>query len=238
MVNNNGNPTVPTRKWRRVHGLQLPLHSQQIASWLILLYFTVYSFATVIPTFADTHIRLILYGLHFLVYFAHLITHFVCVFLDPADQNLRRLDSKRVVPEFDRQRFAHVIEDGYCHLCTIHISSLRTKHCSICNKCVGHFDHHCKWLNQCIGKRNYKWFFAAVITAIIMSLFFIITNVLIIVFHNYESQEIIVNHTEYRLFYIWVPSAVYLTFVFDQLNYIVHRNIITHALMRVSHLYT
>lgn len=31
-----------------------------------------------------------------------------------------------------------------------------TKHCRECNRCVFHFDHHCKWLNNCIGKKNYK----------------------------------------------------------------------------------
>ncbi len=66
-------------------------------------------------------------------------------------------------------RHAHVIENGHCHLCDITISSQRTKHCSACNKCVDSFDHHCKWLNQCIGKRNYAWFFASVVTAVLIA---------------------------------------------------------------------
>lgn len=32
----------------------------------------------------------------------------------------------------------------------------KTKHCHKCGKCVAGFDHHCLWLNTCIGGRNYR----------------------------------------------------------------------------------
>ncbi|KAG1685982.1 hypothetical protein DVH05_007583 [Phytophthora capsici] len=33
-----------------------------------------------------------------------------------------------------------------------------TRHCGRCNKCVPGYDHHCIYLNTCIGTRNYPLF--------------------------------------------------------------------------------
>ena len=45
----------------------------------------------------------------------------------------------------------------YCKYCK-EIKPLRSHHCSICKVCHLRMDHHCPWVNNCIGLSNFRYF--------------------------------------------------------------------------------
>lgn len=163
--------TPERRKFRRIHGLQLPWHPQQVVGWIVIVVIAVNTFAVLTPLLQPPSLRSALSISIATIFVAHLCSHLTVLLLDPADPRVRSQPANKVLPEFDRARHARVIENGRCHLCNITTDSKRTKHCSICNKCIVRFDHHCKWLNNCIGARNYTAFLVCLISAILASLF-------------------------------------------------------------------
>jgi len=62
-----------------------------------------------------------------------------------------------------------VIRDRYCQLCKINVISRRPHHCRNCNRCTFEFDHHCSFLNVCIGRRNHLAFMVFLISSIFTS---------------------------------------------------------------------
>nr|AAN77310.1 Putative DHHC-type zinc finger protein [Oryza sativa Japonica Group] len=105
----------------------------------------------------------------------------------------------------------HMSEEGmfFCSLCEAEVLK-NSKHCRVCDKCVDGFDHHCRvrytsfvfpngytlsplnnWLNNCIGKRNYKGFFLLMTSAVLLWLSGALVLILCIVDRGEFSRQIV-----------------------------------------------
>jgi palmitoyltransferase len=80
-------------------------------------------------------------------------------------------------------------------VCETHVTNT-AKHCGACNRCTEGFDHHCRWLNNCIGKANYKTFFNLIIAFFLLALDHNITNAVVLAQlykNNIKTEQITIK---------------------------------------------
>lgn len=121
------------RKWRRINGFQFPLHPQQICAWISMFFLPVFSY-TMISSNLPKEVQAVFYFITGFFFTIVWVLYLVAMAVDPAHPDVRKSNSKHPVPEFDKTKHDHVIENGRCHLCNISVTHHRTKHCSLCKE--------------------------------------------------------------------------------------------------------
>jgi len=104
---------------------------------------------------------------------------------------------------------------SYCYECLRNYQGSMRYHCRTCNKCIVGFDHHCEWLNACIGRHNYRAFFGAVLCFWGVMLWQIVIGIMVLkdlkecLFQKCSPH----NQAKYDIIQGWFGSVVYAAFL-------------------------
>ena len=99
--------------------------------------------------------------------------------------------------------------ENFCPYCLVK-KKYRSLHCLICQKCVDEFDHHCFWVGNCIGKKNYTLFFIFLIYILLNTLFNVGVNIFFLVTElKSSSTEEDTYNTSFPDFYFGGDSFIY-----------------------------
>ncbi|CCW66322.1 unnamed protein product [Phytomonas sp. Hart1] len=145
-----GDPVRP-----RYNGYSWPPDFLQILSWVYILLISLIFFLVEVP-FLSGVCFIVLLGVSFVLLVS-------VVVLKVSLEVLRQEDLAVFAdgpPRLDQDDLTReVAPDGTepCIFCRRFVQR-GCKHCSVCDKCVPGFDHHCRWLNTCVGERNYSMF--------------------------------------------------------------------------------
>ena len=127
-----------------------------------------------------------------IIYIISIIFLLISSFSDPGILLRFKVDS------IEKRKKIKIIQNGYfvkynfCVTCSI-IRPLRTNHCKDCNNCVQRFDHHCPWIGNCVGIRNYKFFYIFLCNLILISLLiliFCIVHIWKFINDNYKEYKV------------------------------------------------
>lgn len=79
-----------------------------------------------------------------------------------------------------------------CKYCN-EVKPLRSHHCQICGVCVFKMDHHCPWIDNCVGQNNHRYFILFLTHTLIGCIFINVLSFPIFFFNNVKDMPLQFN---------------------------------------------
>ncbi|XP_063718397.1 palmitoyltransferase ZDHHC9-like isoform X2 [Symsagittifera roscoffensis] len=83
------------------------------------------------------------------------------------------------------------VEIKWCSTCRLWRPP-RASHCRICDNCIEMFDHHCAYMGNCIGRRNYRFFYMYLLSMSILLVYDLVFSLYHLV-HSLITKDKLVN---------------------------------------------
>ena len=208
MNEENKSQIIPNKNSKnyKTNGFCFPLALQQIFTWLLLIFNSIFFYHFIIQEVSANYskeIKIFIIIIHSFLFSLTLIFGFLSTYIDPSDSLLKKEIQKK--KQFQKEGKHYLLEISrkypFCLICCSNIFST-SKHCKKCNKCIENFDHHCNWLNNCVGKYNYGYFY--LLTFIILFDCLSISGFGFYLFFNASKER----KKKYQLILIGIGSSI------------------------------
>ena len=101
------------------------------------------------------------------------------------NNELALYDNKKTQIKLNKN--GYIVTLNYCYTC-FHFRPPRTSHCAECDNCVERFDHHCLWMGNCVGKKNYRYFYCLIFLITLNTFLQILSSVSFIII-QYKGKK-------------------------------------------------
>lgn len=170
----------------RVNGFSFPLSSHQIIVFIAYILSSVLTILLVTSVYVEDELKQPLLAIDVILIGLSTISWFVTSIIDPVEN-----------PSTFQVENQQGEGEGLCcnliNKCFRYSTPIKrsTRYCAQCCKSVAGMDHHCTWLNSCIGSRNYIPFICLTFISLGQMIFHVVVGIMALA---YWSKEVSGNN--------------------------------------------